>query len=65
MANRNGWVGNSYPTNLHVDEVISRGCGRGIFTVSESGGAVIGRITLENTGNNSILLENAYNVTIV
>jgi hypothetical protein len=64
MANRNGRVGNSYPTNIHVGEVIARGGGRGIFCVSESGGAVIDRIDISDTGNNSILLENCYNVNI-
>ncbi|ONK11648.1 RICIN domain-containing protein [Streptomyces sp. MP131-18] len=64
MANRNGRVGDSYPTNIRVGEVIARGGGRGVFCVSESGGAVIDRVTLTNTGNNSILIENCYNVTI-
>lgn len=64
MANRNGRVGSSYPTNIRVGNVIARGGGRGIFCVSESGGAVIDRITLSNNGNNSILVENCYNVTV-
>lgn len=64
MANRNGRVGSSYPTNIRVGNVISRGGGRGIFCVSESGGAVIDRISITNAGNNSILLENCYNVNI-
>lgn len=64
MANRNGRIGSSYPTNIRVGNVIARGGGRGIFCVSESGGAVIDRVTISNTGNNSILLENCYNVTI-
>ncbi|MGC4892275.1 RICIN domain-containing protein [Micromonospora sp. DT31] len=64
MANRNGRVGNSYPTNIRVGTVIASGGGRGIFCVSESGGAVIDRVTISNTGNNSILVENCYNVTI-
>ncbi|WP_422774037.1 RICIN domain-containing protein [Plantactinospora sp. WMMC1484] len=64
MANRNGRVGSSYPTNIRVGNVIARGGGRGIFCVSESGGAVIDRVTISNTGNNSILIENCYNVTI-
>ncbi len=64
MANRNGRVGDSYPTNIHVGTVIARGGGRGIFCVSESGGAVIDRVDIANTGNNAILLENCYNVTI-
>ncbi|MEE6260612.1 hypothetical protein [Plantactinospora sonchi] len=64
MANRNGRVGSGYPTNIRVGTVIARGGGRGIFCVSESGGAVIDRVTISNTGNNSILIENCYNVTI-
>ncbi|MGW7293711.1 right-handed parallel beta-helix repeat-containing protein [Streptomyces xiamenensis] len=64
MANRNGRVGDSYPTNIRVGEVIARGGGRGIFCVSESGGAVIDRIDIAQTGSNAILIENCYNVTL-
>jgi hypothetical protein len=64
MANRNGRIGNAYPTNIRVGQVISRRGGRGIFCVSESGGAVIDRIDIADAGNNSILLENCYNVNI-
>ncbi|WP_408995597.1 hypothetical protein [Streptomyces caniscabiei] len=64
MANRNGRVGSAYPTNIRVGEVIARGGGRGVFCVSESGGAVIDRINLTNTGNNAILIENCYNVNL-
>ncbi|MEV4490540.1 RICIN domain-containing protein [Micromonospora coxensis] len=64
MANRNGRVGSSYPTNIRVGNVIAAGGGRGIFCVSESGGAVIDRVTISHTGNNSILVENCHNVTI-
>jgi hypothetical protein len=64
MANRNGRVGSNYPTNIFVGEVRARGGGRGIFCVSESGGAQIERIDLQNTGNNSILIENCYNVNL-
>jgi hypothetical protein len=39
MANRNGRINNTYPTNIRVGQVIARGGGRGIFCVSESGGA--------------------------
>lgn len=63
-ANRNGRIGDQYPTNIFVDEVIARGGGRGIFCVSESGGLEIARIDLADTGGNSILLENCYNVNI-
>ncbi|MGW0604333.1 hypothetical protein [Streptomyces sp. NPDC002640] len=64
MANRNGRVGSSYPTNIRVGEVVARGGGRGVFCVSESGGAVIDRVTLSHTGNNAVLIENCYNVTL-
>lgn len=64
MANRNGRVGDSYPANIHVEEVIARGGGRGLFCVSESGGAVIDRVDIAGTGGNAMLLENCYNVTI-
>src|SRR5690606_38075067 len=60
MANRNGRVGDSYPTNIRVGQVIARGGGRGIFCVSESGGAVIDRLDIAQTGSNSILIENCY-----
>ncbi|MBV7697082.1 hypothetical protein [Streptomyces sp. TRM70350] len=64
MANRNGRVGSGYPTNIRVGEVVARGGGRGVFCVSESGGAVIDRVTISNTGNNSVLIENCYNVNL-
>ena len=32
--------------------------------MSESGGAVIDRVDIANTGNNAILVENCYNVVI-
>ena len=64
MANRNGRVGSAYPTNIRVGLVKARGGGRGVFCVSESGGAVIDRVDIANTGNNAILIENCYGVTI-
>ncbi|MFI9342809.1 hypothetical protein ACIG0D_16245 [Streptomyces sp. NPDC052773] len=64
MANRNGRIGSSYPVNIRVGEVVARGGGRGVFCVSESGGAVIDRVTLSNTGNNAVLVENCYNVIL-
>ncbi|MDH6224472.1 hypothetical protein [Streptomyces sp. MJP52] len=64
MANRNGRLGSSYPTNIRVGEVVARGGGRGVFCVSESGGAVIDRVSISNTGNNAVLIENCYNVTV-
>ncbi len=64
MANRNGRIGDAYPVNVHVGEVYARGGGRGVFCVSESGGAVIDSVDLADTGSNAVLLENCYNVTI-
>ncbi|MEH1013980.1 RICIN domain-containing protein [Micromonospora sp. CPCC 206060] len=64
MANRNGRIGSSYPTNIRVGTVRARGGGRGIFCVSESGGATIDRVDIANTGNNSILIENCYGVNL-
>jgi hypothetical protein len=63
-ANRNGRINDAYPTNIHVGKVLSRGGARGIFCVSESGGVVIDQIDIADAGNNSILLENCYNVNI-
>ncbi|KAL2106550.1 hypothetical protein VUR80DRAFT_6557 [Thermomyces stellatus] len=65
MANRNGRRGDDYATNVYVDRVVSRGGGRGVFCVSESGGAEIAEIDLADNGNNSILIENCYNVAIL
>lgn len=64
MANRNGKVGNDWPENIFVHYVRARRGGRGIFSVSESGGAVFDKIDIAGTESNSILLENAYNVTL-
>jgi hypothetical protein len=64
MANRNGRVGSGYPTNIRVGEVIARGGGRGIFCVSESGGVVVDRVNIAQTGNNAILIENCHNVNL-
>jgi hypothetical protein len=65
MANDNGAINGSHATtNIHVGEVIARRGGRGIFCVTRSGGAVIDRVDIANTGNNSILIQNCHNVTI-
>ncbi|GAB3247863.1 hypothetical protein [Kineosporia babensis] len=64
MANRNGLVGSSYPTNIKVGTVKARGGGRGIFCVSESGGATIDKVDISGTGNNAVLIENCHNVDI-
>jgi hypothetical protein len=64
MANRNGRIGSAYPTNIRVGTVRARGGGRGIFCVSESGGAVIDRVDIAQTGGNAVLIENCYGVTL-
>ncbi|TFL02214.1 hypothetical protein BDV98DRAFT_55444 [Pterulicium gracile] len=65
MANNNGQNPNgNYNTNVYIDKVVSRGGGRGIFCVSQSGAAVITTVDLANNGNNSILIENCYNLSI-
>jgi hypothetical protein len=66
FANQNGrYADGTYPANINIDRVVSRGGGRGIFCVSESGGAVIKDIDLQDNGNNAILIENCYNVAIL
>ncbi|KAL3425195.1 parallel beta-helix repeat protein [Phlyctema vagabunda] len=65
MANNNGQLANgNYNTNVYVDKVVSRGGGRGVFCVSQSGGVEITSIDLASNGNNAILIENCYNVVI-
>ncbi|WP_083608179.1 carbohydrate-binding domain-containing protein [Teredinibacter haidensis] len=64
FANENGRINGGYPSNIYVESVISRGGGRGLFCVSNSGGAEINRIDFANNGNNSILIENCHNVRI-
>jgi hypothetical protein len=65
MANNNGRINGGYdPVNIIVKSVVARGGGRGMFSVSGSGAARIDKVDIEDTGNNSILLENAHNVTI-
>lgn len=66
FANTNGLLADgSYDTNIYVDSVVSRGGGRGLFCVSESGGAEIGNVDLADNANNAILIENCYNVNIL
>lgn len=66
FANANGLTeAGDYTTNVFIDKVVSRGGGRGIFCVSESGGAEIAEIDLADNGNNAILIENCYNVAIL
>ncbi|EKG13695.1 Pectin lyase fold/virulence factor [Macrophomina phaseolina MS6] len=65
FANNNGQLANgNYDTNVFIDRVISSGGGRGVFCVSQSGGAEIGNVDLTDNGNNAILIENCYNVKI-
>lgn len=64
MANRNGLLDGGYPANIRVGEVRARGGGRGLFCVSESGGAVIGHVDIADTGSNAALIENCHNVTV-
>ncbi|WP_017559065.1 hypothetical protein [Nocardiopsis baichengensis] len=64
MANRNGLLDGGYPANIRVGEVRARGGGRGLFCVSESGGAVIERVDIADTGSNAALIENCHNVTV-
>ncbi|PPJ53428.1 hypothetical protein CBER1_00307 [Cercospora berteroae] len=65
FANQNGRrADGSYGTNVYIDKVVSRGGGRGIFCVSESGGAQINNVDLASSGNNAVLIENCYNINI-
>ncbi|KAI1849136.1 hypothetical protein JX265_012770 [Neoarthrinium moseri] len=65
MANNNGQLSNgAYTTNVRVNKVVSRGGGRGVFCVSQSGGVEITTVDLANNGNNAILIENCYGVNI-
>lgn len=64
FANANGRINGGYPSNVHVQKVIAHGGGRGIFCVSQSGGAVIDEIEISGTASHSILIENCYGVHI-
>ncbi|KAF2124562.1 hypothetical protein P153DRAFT_390602 [Dothidotthia symphoricarpi CBS 119687] len=65
FANNNGQrADGSYTTNVFVDRVKSRGGGRGVFCVSQSGAAEIGTVDLAENGNNAILIENCYGIKI-
>lgn len=56
FANQNGMLSDgSYDTNVVIDKVVSRGGGRGVFCVSESGGAEIGTVDLSGNENNAIV----------
>lgn len=65
FANQNGKLNGQYNTNVYVDRLVARGGGRGFFCVSESGGAQIGYVDIANTGNNAILIENCYGISIL
>lgn len=66
MANNNGQTSDgSYGTNVYVDKVVSRGGGRGVFCVSQSGAVEIASVDLASNGNNAILIENCYNLSIL
>lgn len=66
FANQNGMTANGgYETNVFVDRVYSRGGGRGMFCVSESGGTEIGEVDLADNGSNAVLIENCYNFAIL
>ncbi|KFZ11782.1 hypothetical protein V502_07394 [Pseudogymnoascus sp. VKM F-4520 (FW-2644)] len=65
FANQNGKLNGGYETNVYVDKVIAKGGGRGLFCVSESGGAEIGTVDISDTENNAILIENCYGVTVL
>ncbi len=65
IANDAGKIGDEWPAgNIHVQEVYARNGGRGIFSVSGSGGLTIDRIDIADTGGDGILLQNCYNTTI-
>lgn len=64
FANENGKLNGNWPTNIKIGKVVSRGGGRGIFCVSQSGGVQIDSVDLANNGNNAILIENCYNFNI-
>lgn len=66
FANQNGMTSDGgYETNVYIDSVVATGGGRGIFCVSESGGAEIGTVTISDTESNAVLLENCYGVSIL
>lgn len=66
FANQNGMTTDGgYATNIYVDRVVASGGGRGIFCVSESGGAEIADVTISDTSSNAVLLENCYGVSIL
>ncbi|KAF2204222.1 hypothetical protein GQ43DRAFT_192097 [Delitschia confertaspora ATCC 74209] len=65
FANENGHNNGNYNINIRINKVVSRGGGRGIFCVSQSGAVQIESVDLASNGNNAILIENCYNVKIV
>ncbi|TEA10752.1 hypothetical protein C8034_v008814 [Colletotrichum sidae] len=66
FANNNGQLADGgYATNIYIDKVVSRGGGRGVFCVSQSGAAEIKTVDLADNGNNAVLIENCYNLSIL
>jgi hypothetical protein len=57
-------IANQAGPNIHVGEVVARNGGRGIFSVSESGGLTVDRVDIADTGSNAILLEDCHDTTI-
>lgn len=65
MMNNNGRrADGSYSSNIRIGKVKLHGGGRGVFYVSQSGGAMIDYIDLASNGNNAVLIENCNNVNI-
>lgn len=50
--------------DIHVERVVARGGGRGIFCVSQSRGITIDELDVANTGGQAILIENCYDVNL-
>ena len=65
IANNAGKVGSDWPAgNIRVTKVYARGGGRGVFSVSGSGGLTIDSIDIADTGSEPVLLQNCINTTI-
>jgi hypothetical protein len=65
IANNAGKVGSDWPAgNIRVSKVYARGGGRGVFSVSGSGGLTIDTIDIADTGSEPVLLQNCINTTI-
>lgn len=65
IANEAGRIDGSWPAgNIHVGLVRARRGGRGIFCVSDSGGTIIDRVDIAETGGDTMLLENCHNMRV-